>query len=111
MSARPSFQFYPRDWRTSIKLQRCSSAARGSWVDVMCVLHDADEYGVARFTLKELAKLAGAKPAHVRELVDRGVLKGSDFAIEEAFIYVPRSGRKDGPPVTLIAAQPGPLWY
>lgn len=28
-----------------------------------------------------------------------------------AYIYVPRSGRRDGEPVTLVAEQEGPIWY
>jgi hypothetical protein len=109
--SRPSFQFYTKDWRSNSKLRRCSPAARGVWVDILCALHDSDEYGVARYSLKELASEVGASMAHVRELVDRGVLKGSDKVVDEPFVYVPRSGRKDGAPVTLIPVQPGPIWY
>lgn len=109
--SRPSFQFYTKDWRANSKLRRCSAAARGVWIDILCALHDSDEYGIARYSLKELASEVGASLAHVRELVDKAVLKGSDRDGIEPFVYVPRSGRKDGPPVTLLPAQPGPLWY
>jgi len=108
---RPSFQFYTKDWRSNSKLRRCSPAARGVWVDVLCALHDSDDYGIARYPLKELASEVGASMAHVRELVAKDVLKGSDSALDEAFIYVPRSGRKDGDPVTLVPTQAGPIWY
>lgn len=108
---RPAFQFYPGDWQRNANLRRCSPAARGVWVDVMCLMHDSDEYGVLRWPLKEIAQAAGASMAHVRELVDKAVLKGSDKTAIEAYVYVPRSGRKDGDPVTLLGAQPGPLWY
>ncbi|HEV7286184.1 MAG TPA: hypothetical protein VGN75_15120 [Kaistia sp.] len=108
---RPSFQFYAADWRANAKLRRCSPAARGVWVDIMCLLHDADEYGLVRWPLKEIAQAVGASLSHVRELVDKDVLKGSDKQIAEPFVYTPRSGRRNGEPVTLIAAQAGPLWY
>lgn len=108
---RPSFQFYPADWRKDANLRRCSPAARGVWMDVLCVLHDSDEYGIVRWPLKELASAAGASLAHLKELVDKRVLKGSDRGAAEGLIYTPRSGRKDGPPVTLIPEQDGPLWY
>lgn len=110
MSKRPSFQFYPGDWKSNANLRRCSPAARGVWMDILGVLHDSDEYGVARWPLKELARAAGAAMAHTKELVEKLVLKGSDTSTE-AFIYTPRSGRRDGDPVTLIPAQTGPLWY
>lgn len=109
---RPSFQFYPGDWQSDLKLRRCSSAARGVWMDVLCAFHDSDDgYGLLRWPLKDIAATIGASMAHVRELVDKGVLRGSDTEITEAFIYTPRSGRKDGEPVTLVDTQPGPLWY
>jgi hypothetical protein len=46
---RPSLQFYPADWMANRNLRRCSLAARGAWMDVLCVLHDSeDEYGLVR---------------------------------------------------------------
>lgn len=110
---RPSFQFYPADWRSNANLGRCSFGARGAWLDVMCVLHDSDEqYGVVRWPLKELANSAKVPLALLRELVDKSVLKGADKgAMVQPFVYVPRSGRKDGTPVVLIAEQPGPVWF
>lgn len=109
--SRPSFQFYTKDWRSNSKLRRCSPAARGVWVDVLCALHDSDEYGIARYPLRELAQEVGASMAHLRELVDKGVLKGGDREFTEPLVYVPRSGRRVGPAVTLLEAQPGPLWF
>lgn len=112
MSKRPSFQFYPADWRNNAKLRRCSEAARGVWMDILCILHDSDEYGICRWPLDELARSAGARLVLVKELVEKEVLKGAPQGKEcEAFIYIPRSGRKNGNPVELIPAQPGPIWY
>ena len=109
---RPSFQFYPGDWLSDLKLRRCTPAARGVWMDILCALHDSDDgYGVVRWTLKELARTVGASMAHVRELVEKGVLRGSDSRVDDPLVYTPRSGRRLGAPVELIPAQPGPLWY
>lgn len=111
-SKRPSFQFYPGDWLSDLKLRRCTPAARGVWMDILCALHDSDDgYGVVRWTLKELARTVGASIAHVRELVEKGVLRGSDSHVDDPLVYTPRSGRRLGAPVELIPAQPGPLWY
>jgi len=77
----------------------------------MCLLHDADDYGVLYWPLHDIASAAGAPKKLIKELVDKSVLKGSDKEITEPYIYIPRSGRKDGEPVTLIPVQPGPLWY
>ena len=64
---RPSFQFYPGDWQSDLKLRRCSAAARGVWIDILCALHDSDDgYGLLRWPLKEIASTVGANMAHVR---------------------------------------------
>lgn len=108
---RPAFQFYPGDWLRNANLRRCSHAARGAWMDVLCVLHDSDEYGLIRWPLADLANACAAPIRLLRELVEKGVLKGCDKGRCEPFIYTPRSGRKDGEPVTLVAQQDGPIWY
>lgn len=109
---RPSFQFYPGDWTSNSNLRRCSHAEKGIWVDVMCLLHDQEEYGIVRWPLKEIAQAVNCTLTALRGLVAKGILKGADAQqAVEPFIYTPRSGRKDGDPVTLVKAQIGPLWY
>lgn len=107
---RPSFQFYPADYRNNSKLRRCSPAARGAWLDVMCVLHDSDEYGVCRWPLAELAQAAGVPVKLVRELSDKDVLKGADKGAPE-YIFTPHHAGKPGAPVVLVTAGDGPCWY
>lgn len=108
---RPSFQFYPGDWSANPNLRRCTFAERGIWVEVMCLMHDQDEYGVLRWPLKEIAGAVGCRVGELQSLVRKGVMKGDDKNLDEPFVYVPRSGRKDGEPVTLIDTQAGPIWY
>ena len=86
---RPAFQFYAGDWVKNVKLRRCSYAARGAWIDVLCLLHDSEEYGVWRFSLKELAHTSGVPMRLLRELVDKGVLKGADKDAEP-YIFTPK---------------------
>lgn len=108
---RPSFQWYPADWRNNANLRRCTWASRGAWVDVLGLFHDSDEYGVLRWPWKQIAAAIGCQPSYVRELIDKSVLKGCDVGQCDAYVYVPRSGRVDGAPVTLVAQQSGPVWY
>lgn len=108
---RPSFQFYPADWLGNTNLRRCTHAERGIWIAVMCLMHDSDEYGVLRWPLRDIASAVNCKPSDLVALAGKGVLKGDDMRIAEAYVYVPRSGRRDGPPVVLIEAQDGPLWF
>jgi len=109
---RPSFQFYPGDWTKNAKLKLCSKSLKGNWIDTLCLMHDSDEYGVIRCSLKDLANAIGAKLSDLKELHDKGVLKGADVgAICRAYVHVPRHAGKSGEPVTLIPEQPGPIWY
>lgn len=108
---RPSFQFYPGDWRANSNLRRCSWSARGVWLEVMCLMHDSERYGVLAWSLKEIAQALGCGAAPLNELVTKGVLKGCDGGECDPYIYTPRSGRKDGDPVELVPAQAGPIWY
>lgn len=107
---RPSFQFYPGDWQGSQKLRRCSPAARGAWLDILCVLHDCDEYGVARYPLRELCRAAGVELKHARELVDKGVLKGSDSE-PVRFAWAPSHAGRKGTETVLVESAGGPCWY
>jgi hypothetical protein len=74
-------------------------------------MHDSDRYGTLGWTLKEIAQALGCPMALLKELVTKGVLKGCDVGECEPMTYTPRSGRMDGCPVTLLATQPGPIWY
>lgn len=108
---RPSFQFYPADWRNNANLRRCSWEARGVWIEVMGLMHDSDVYGVLRWPLKEIAQALGAPLKIVQELASKGVMKGKDKGLIEAYVYTPRTGRSDGEPKVLVASQDGPVWY
>src|SRR6266850_7172632 len=110
---RPSLQFYPGDWRSNAKLRRCSRAERGDWIETICLLHDAEEYGVLRWPLQDIAQAIGCKVSELRNgLVSKGVLKGAHAGERcAAYVYTPRHEGKDGTPVTLIPEQDGPIWY
>ena len=41
----PAFQFYPADWLNDIKLQSCSLAAQGLLLNLMCLMHQSENYG------------------------------------------------------------------
>ncbi|MFA5899706.1 MAG: hypothetical protein WC829_11405 [Hyphomicrobium sp.] len=110
MAERPSFQFYPADWRGNAKLQRCSIEARGAWIDVLCLLHDADEYGVLRWPLADIAQAVRLPIRLLHELVAKGVLKGADQGATD-YAHRPFHAGKHGEPVTLVVADDGPLWY
>ena len=109
---RPSFQFYPADWQANSNLRRCSFEEKGVWLEVICLLHDQEIYGMIKWPLKDVAQAIGATVSKLKSLADKGVLKGADAGLMvPALVYQPRSGRKLGAPVVLIPEQVGPLWY
>lgn len=41
----PWIKFYPRDWRGDQALRAVSVAARGLWMEMLCIMHEASPYG------------------------------------------------------------------
>jgi hypothetical protein len=42
---RPWFKFFPADWKADNQLKLCSPAARGLWIEMLCICHEATPYG------------------------------------------------------------------
>jgi len=84
---RPSFQFYPADWRKDAALQSCSLEARGLWIECMCIAHECEPYGHLvingrPMTAPQIARLVGVSAkecdALLIELVAAGVAEMAD---------------------------------
>lgn len=76
-------KFYPRDWRGDQSLRAVSLTARGLWMEMLCVMHEASPYGHlilgGRAVSNDvLARMAGAGVDEVSalliELESAGVL-------------------------------------
>lgn len=72
---RPSFQFYPADWRKDTALQFCSLAARGLWVEMMCIAHECEPYGYLMvngkpMTTAQIGRLVGISGKECSKLLD-----------------------------------------
>ncbi len=70
MAARPWFKFYPRDWRGDQALRAVSMAARGLWMEILCLMHEAEPRGHLLLNGKKvdvdtLARMVGASPDEV----------------------------------------------
>jgi len=80
MAKQPSFQFYPGDWLKDPALRRCSPAARGAFMDLLCYAFECEPRGYlitngTPWTEKICAKVASVRVVFVRELVTQGVLR------------------------------------
>jgi hypothetical protein len=60
----PWLKFYPSDWRADPALRMCSLAARGLWMEMLCLMHEAEPRGSLlingrSINSKQLAALCG----------------------------------------------------
>lgn len=91
-------KFWPQDWHGSKELRTCSLAARGLWIDLLCIAHDGEPYGHVTLNgrpanMRQIASIAGVPEKEaarlVAELEDAGVFSRSD----EGAIYSRRMVR------------------
>lgn len=80
--SQPWIKFYPRDWRGDQALRVVSLAARGLWMEMLCIMHEASPYGHLLIGAKPvtddaLARAVGARTEEIQallvELHDAGV--------------------------------------
>lgn len=74
MTSAPWLKFYPTDWRAKPALRLCSAAARGLWLEMLCLMHDAEPRGHLlvmghSVTPEELAGLVSIPPDECERLV------------------------------------------
>lgn len=109
---RPAFQFYPADWRKDSALQSCSIAARGLWIELLCVMHECEPYGVLAINGRpmqpaQVARLVGESEKVVRSLLDEIEAAGV-FSRDESGAIFSRRMLKDER-IRLIRASAGRL--
>lgn len=75
MKKLPSVQFYPGDWMKDPALRAVSYAARGLWIDLLCLMHESERRGYLvhstgkTVTDEQLARMTGGDLAEVRKLI------------------------------------------
>ena len=79
----PWLKFFPTDWRADPALRMCSLAARGLWIEMLCLMHEARPHG---------SLLVNGKPvtvAGLASLVGGGVAEVEGFLaeLEEAGVF------------------------
>lgn len=81
---RPSFQFYPGDWRKDQNLSRASLEAKGALIEVLCLAFECEKRGVLKtgktaWTIEEIAHAMGGDKMRnisaIEELLTLKVLK------------------------------------
>lgn len=97
-SAAPWMKFYPTDWRADPRLRMCSLTARGLWIEMLTVMHEAVPYGHLLvsgrpLTDAQLAALAGAPTDQVSDAVGELEAAGVFSRTREGVIYSRRMTR------------------
>ena len=107
---RPSFQFYPADWRNDTGLRLCSLAARGLWVEMMCIAHECEPYGYLRangnpMTAAQIGRLTGISERECSKLLDELFDAGVPSQTVDGTIYSRRMVRDEQ--LRLVRAEGG----
>ena len=125
MTDRPWLKFYTADWRADPRLRSCSLAARGLWMEMLCLMHEAEPYGHLLINGRpvgdrQLAALCGAVPdelaaakaeldaAGVFSLGDGGVVFSRRMVRDKAKSDQGREWGKRGGNPALKPTTPGP---
>lgn len=71
----PWMKFYPSDWRSHTNLRLCGAGARGLWIEMICIMHEADKYGFLMvnghaLNPRQLAMQTGIPVEEVTEYLD-----------------------------------------
>lgn len=96
--SKPWMKFYPSDWRSDPALRMCPLAARGLWMEMLSIMHEADPYGhlVVKGVAVEpgmLAKMVGIGLKECRNLLATLRQVGVFSETEAGVIYSRRMTR------------------
>jgi hypothetical protein len=94
----PWMKFFPTDWRSDPKLRMCGLAARGLWIEVVALMHEATPYGHLLVsghapTDAQLAVLVGAPSEQIPNLIGELESAGVFSRTREGVIYSRRMTR------------------
>lgn len=67
VNKRPAFQFYPADWRKDPNLQMCSMSTQGIWINLLCVMWEANPEGIISGPTNALTRLLGCTDEELEE--------------------------------------------
>ena len=88
----PWLKFFTSDWRADPRLKMCSPAARGMWIEMICLMHEATPYGHLLIhgqhpNEAQLASLTGIHAAELPDLVAELERNGVFSRTKEGVIY------------------------
>ena len=98
MKRDPWMKFYPSDWRADPRLRMCSLAARGLWMEMLSLMHEAEPYGHLLVsgispTEAQIGVLAGSPADQIPELIGELASAGVFSRTKDGVIYSRRMTR------------------
>lgn len=101
MAGRNWSKFWWQDWQRDPALNLCSLEARGLWMDMLCIMADAEEKGVltigkTKVSSKELAQLSRISEKKCKKLIEELENNGVFSRDENGFIFSRRMVRDAG---------------
>lgn len=96
----PAFQFYPADWMKDPNLRRCTHAAKGVWIDILCLMSECEERGVLKtnghvWDDQEIALAVGGDQQLVLSCIVELTLKGVSNRREDGALICRRMVRDE----------------
>lgn len=97
----PAFQFYPGDWLKDPAVRSVSLAARGLWIDMLCLMHESPRRGYLQHangkpvTAEQLARMTGCSTDEVSRLLQELENAGVFSCTEHGVIYSRRMIRDE----------------
>ena len=91
-------KFWWKDWQGDQGLRSCSVAARGLWMDLLCIAHEGDPYGHVTIngtapTVKRLATISGIAEGAAKTLLEELREAGVFSVTEDGVIFSRRMVR------------------
>lgn len=101
MASRNWSKFWWQDWQRDPALNLCSLEARGLWMDMLCIMADAEKKGFliigkTKVSSKELAQLSRISEKKCKKLVEELENNGVFSRDENGFIFSRRMVRDAG---------------
>ena len=97
----PFLKFFPRDWTADDRLRLVGLAARGLWMDLLCLMHQSPERGYlltalcGAVTPEQIARAVGDSADAVRELLRELEAAGVFSRDERGVIFCRRMVREE----------------
>lgn len=114
-------KFYPKDWLAEHSLKACSLAARGLWMEMLCLMSDNEERGFLKYDADALAMVVGKgadeiklllyelEQAHVFSRDEHGRIFSRRMVRDHGRLQASRKfGKRGGNPALLYNLHPAP---